>query len=163
MGGATGSVEIERKFLVTEGAWRPSGDGVAFAQRYLSDDPDRTVRLRVAGDRAWLTVKGRMVGVTRPEEECEVPVASARAMMALCLPGGIEKVRHREVRGDVTWEVDVFGGANAGLVVAEVELTSEGQAFDRPGWLGEEVSLDARYLNVNLAVRPWPAWRDARP
>lgn len=150
-------VEIERKFLVRGEAWR-QGTGERMVQGYLSRDKARTVRVRVAGEAAFLTIKGVSVGATRAEFEYPIPVADALALLALCDGPLIDKVRYRVPSGEVVWEVDVFSGDNAGLVVAEVELPHEDAAFDRPEWLGEEVTHDARYFNSNLAATPYSRW-----
>lgn len=152
-------IEIERKFLVTGDAWREAASGQArFSQGYLSRDPARTVRVRVAGEQAFLTIKGATSGATRAEFEYEIPRADAQALLALCDGPVVEKVRHLcEVDG-MRWEVDEFLGANAGLIVAEIELQAEDQPFTRPPWLGAEVTGDARYVNANLAVAPFTSW-----
>ena len=156
------SVEIERKFLVADTSaqalWR-GAPGVAYRQGYLNRDKIRTVRVRIAGDAGFLTVKGVSVGATRAEFEYAIPLADAQALLALCDGPLIEKTRHVLVHQGTRWEVDEFAGDNAGLVVAEVELQSEAQAFDLPGWLGDEVTHDARYFNSNLASRPFNTWR----
>ena len=151
------AIEIERKFLVQGQAWR-TGAGVLLCQGYLNRDKARTVRVRIAGDAAFLTVKGQSVGATRLEFEYPVPVADARALLALCDGPWVEKTRYRVVYQGTTWEVDEFAGANAGLVVAEVELAHEDQPFARPNWLGEEVTHDTRYFNSNLASHPYCTW-----
>lgn len=152
-------VEIERKFLVTNEGWR-QGEAAQtrFVQGYLSRDPARTVRVRLAGEHAFLTIKGATQGATRAEFEYEIPATDARALLALCEGPVVDKIRHLCMHEGMTWEVDEFLGANAGLVVAEIELASEGQVFARPGWLGEEVTGDARYVNANLSVRPFASW-----
>ncbi|MBL8279201.1 MAG: CYTH domain-containing protein [Pelomonas sp.] len=152
-------IEIERKFLVASDAWRAqAGRATRFSQGYLSRDPARTVRVRLAGEQAFLTIKGATTGASRAEFEYAVPLADARALLAMCDGPVVEKVRHLCVHEGMTWEVDEFLGANAGLVLAEIELSSEDQPFGRPAWLGEEVTGDARYVNANLAVRPFSAW-----
>ncbi len=152
-------IEIERKFLVAGEGWRQmSTSRTCFNQGYLSRDPARTVRVRIAGDSAFLTIKGATRGATRAEFEYGIPPADARQLLAMSDGPVVEKVRHLCPHAGMTWEVDEFLGANAGLVVAEIELQSEGQAFDRPSWLGEEVTGDARYVNANLAVRPFTSW-----
>lgn len=152
--------EIERKFLVRVDRWRSSGPGTAYRQGYLSSDADRVVRVRIAGDEARLTVKGRTVGLTRSEFEYAIPLDDARAMLdRLCERPLIEKDRHLELHEGKTWEIDVFHGENEGLVVAELELSSEDEPFARPEWLGEEVSSDPRYANANLARAPYSTWR----
>jgi adenylate cyclase len=149
--------EIERKFLVDK-AWKPTSAGTAFRQGYLNSDKERVVRVRVAGPVAKLTIKGKTTGVTRAEFEYDIPVADAEAMLAICEQPIIEKRRHLEEFGGHTFEVDVFAGANAGLIVAELELASEHEAFDKPAWLGAEVSDDPRYYNNNLMLRPFTTW-----
>ncbi len=152
-------IEIERKFLVTGDGWRQqAASRTRFSQGYLSRDPARTVRVRIAGDAAFLTIKGATTGATRAEFEYAVPLADAQQLLALCDGPVVEKVRHLCPFEGMTWEVDEFLGANAGLVVAEIELDAEGQAFARPAWLGTEVTGDARYVNANLAVRPFTSW-----
>lgn len=152
-------IEIERKFLVASDGWRGAvSSSTPFSQGYLSRDPARTVRVRIAGERAFLTIKGATTGATRAEFEYAVPLADARELLALCDGPVAEKVRHLCVVEGMTWEVDEFLGANAGLVVAEIELEHEAQRFPRPAWLGQEVTGDARYVNANLAVRPYSSW-----
>jgi adenylate cyclase len=153
--------EIERKFLVTSDAWRAGAPGTPIRQGYLSLDPERTVRVRLAGEKAFLTVKGLTRGATRDEFEYPIPAADAAAMLdGLCL-AVIEKTRHRVDFGGTLWDVDVFAGASAGLVLAEIELESEGSTIRRPGWLGQEVTDDPRYYNSNLATNPWSRWGKA--
>lgn len=152
-------VEIERKFLVQGTAWKQS-EGVSYRQGYLNRDKHRTVRVRVAGDAAFLTVKGLSRGATRAEFEYAIPLADAQQLLALCDGPLIEKTRYVIAYQGTTWEVDEFGGDNAGLVVAEVELQSEDQPFASPPWLGAEVTHDARYFNSSLASAPYGQWRD---
>lgn len=152
-------IEIERKFLVVGDGWRqPAAGQTRFSQGYLSRDPARTVRVRLAGEQAWLTIKGATTGATRAEFEYAIPLADAQQLLAMSDGPAVEKIRHLCLLDGMTWEVDEFLGANAGLVVAEIELQSEGQAFTRPAWLGDEVTGDARYVNANLAVRPYTRW-----
>ncbi len=151
--------EIERKFLVIGEAWRALAEPVHYRQGYLSIAKTCTVRVRTAGDRAALTVKGASIGVTRSEYEYEIPPDDAEEMIGrLCQQPAIEKNRYRIPIGEVVWEVDEFLGANLGLVVAEVELTSEDQAFDKPDWIGREVTGDPKYFNANLVACPFSAW-----
>jgi CYTH domain-containing protein len=152
--------EIERKILVRRERWRPDpGAGVWYRQGYLSADPDRVVRVRVAGDRAFLTIKGRTRGIERPEFEYPIPLADANTILdGICMKPLIEKTRYRVRVGAHTWEVDAFAGDNAGLLVAEIELPWEGAPFDRPEWLGAEVSGDPRYFNSNLVQHPHSRW-----
>jgi len=151
--------EIERKFLVTADAWRETAEGTRYRQGFLSTEPERTVRVRVAGRRGTITVKGKNVGARRPEFEYEIPAADAeRILDTLCKRPLIEKVRYTLAAGPHTWEIDVFEGENAGLVVAEIELGSEEEAFEKPEWVGKEVTDDPRYFNSNLVARPYRAW-----
>lgn len=153
------SVEIERKFLVRGDAWKTLARGVAMRQGYLSTHPDRTVRVRIEGESATLTIKGRTQGFSRGEWEYAIPLADAEALLNdVCERPLIEKTRTRIVHEGMTWEVDEFFGDNLGLVVAEIELESETQAFTRPDWLGEEVTGDARYFNSSLLKRPYSSW-----
>lgn len=151
--------EIERKFLVAGDAWRMEGVGTLMQQGYLSTDLERVVRVRLEGDDASLTIKGQAIGATRGEWEYPIPKADAEEMLAqLCLRPLIEKTRYRIMHEGMLWEVDEFLGDNEGLVVAEIELTSEDQHFEKPLWVGEEVTGDARYYNANLLMRPYSAW-----
>lgn len=151
------AIEIERKFLVTGDAWREA-PAVYFAQGYLSTEKSRTVRVRVAGDEAFLTIKGETQGFSRQEFEYPIPLADGKALLAMCEQPLIEKYRRKIPAGDFVWEVDEFLGANAGLVVAEIELPSEDADFPRPDWVGEEVTSDARYYNASLVRHPWSQW-----
>ncbi|MFM2162486.1 MAG: hypothetical protein RLZZ383_1998 [Pseudomonadota bacterium] len=152
------SVEIERRFLVSGTPW-DGAVGVPMEQAYVACEEGRTVRLRRAGGRATLTIKGPTVGATRPEFELVVDEAWAAACVeALAPPGRIRKTRYRLPVGRHVWEVDVFEADNAGLVLAEIELTAEEETFDRPDWLGEEVTFDGRYTNAALSRRPWTTW-----
>ena len=151
------AVEIERKYLVMGQPWLQV-PGVVYQQGYLNRDKTRTVRVRIAGEAAFLTIKGVNVGATRAEFEYPIPLADAEALLALCDGPLIEKTRYLLDHAGTRWELDVFAGDNAGLVVAEVELASEDQAFARPDWLGDEVTQDARYFNSNLAVHPYCRW-----
>ncbi|MBA2544966.1 MAG: CYTH domain-containing protein [Deltaproteobacteria bacterium] len=151
------SQEIERKFLV-DPAWKPASAGTAFRQGYLNSAKERVVRVRLAGNAAKLTIKGKTIGVTRAEFEYDIPTADAEALLALCEQPIIEKRRHLEEFGGHTFEVDVFAGANAGLIIAELELTSEDEAFSKPPWLRDEVSDDPRYYNNNLMLKPYSTW-----
>ena len=150
--------EIERKFLVTDDSWRDGTPGVRIAQGYLSQDPDRTVRVRIGGEKAWLTIKGRAHGITRAEFEYAIPLDDARALLELCLPSVIDKTRHEISHAGHLWEVDVFHGDNTGLMIAEVELADDAISPELPPWVGAEVSADARYFNSCLAVLPYAKW-----
>lgn len=153
-------VEIERKFLVRGEAPLDRGDGVPIRQGYISRDEAIAVRVRRAGERAYLTIKGERSAIERAEFEYEIPVADAEAMLAeLCTPPLIEKTRFRVRHGARTFEVDVFAGANDGLVLAEIELASPEEAVELPDWIGREVTDDPRYRNASLAAQPFDrAW-----
>jgi CYTH domain-containing protein len=150
-------IEIERKFLVVGTTWRQA-PGVRFSQGYLNRDKERTVRVRLAGEQAFLTIKGISVGASRAEFEYEVPAADGEQLLKLSDGPIIEKIRRVIVLEGATWEVDEFLGENAGLVIAEIELQSEDQVFARPEWLGEEVTHDPRYFNASLAAHPFSQW-----
>jgi CYTH domain-containing protein len=152
-------IEIERKFLVRGDQWRSLGTPVRYRQGYLAADIKRSVRVRVAGDRGLITIKGSTEGITRAEYEYEIPRADAEAMLdQLCNRPLIEKNRTKISLNGVVWEVDEFFGANQGLIMAEVELNSPQQAIDLPDWIGEEVSTDPRYFNSNLVQHPFTEW-----
>lgn len=151
------AIEIERKFLVQGDGWRTAAP-VYFAQGYLSRDKTRTVRVRVADERAFITIKGESRGVSRAEFEYEIPLNDGRALLALCDQPLIEKYRHFIAAGELCWEVDEFLGENAGLVVAEIELPSEDAPVPKTEWLGAEVSDDSRYYNASLVTHPYSAW-----
>ena len=153
--------EIERKFLVA-GDFRGEVSGAShIVQGYLSTTPGRSVRVRLRDEQGWITVKGPMCGLTRIEWEKEIPAGEAQLLLSLCEPGVIDKTRHLVPAADGhVWEVDEFHGDNAGLLVAEVELGSEDEAFCRPAWLGEEVTGDRRYYNSSLTKRPYKDWKE---
>lgn len=151
--------EIERKFLVLGDLWRETAEGTRYRQGFLSTEPERTVRVRVAGPRGSITVKGKNVGARRAEFEYEIPMTDAERMLdTLCKRPLIEKVRYTLAIGPHTWEIDVFEGDNAGLVVAEIELSREDEAFEKPDWVGNEVTDDPRYFNSNLVANPYRTW-----
>ncbi|MEY3298174.1 MAG: hypothetical protein RLZZ597_1434 [Cyanobacteriota bacterium] len=151
--------EIERKFLVVHGGWRAGAFGKALRQGYIPTQDARTVRVRVVGDQGYLTLKGPALGMVRSEFEYPIPLTDAEVILAtLCQPPLIEKTRYRIPIDDVVWEVDEFWGANAGLVMAEVELTTPDQPVALPDWVGEEVTYDLRYSNSNLARTPFSEW-----
>lgn len=152
-------IEIERRFLVTGDGWR-EGTGERLLQGYLSLDPERTVRVRVGGGKAFLTIKGATQGSARPEFEYEIPLADASELLRLVEGPLVDKLRYRPRCGDHVWDVDEFRGANEGLVVAEVELRDEAEVFARPDWLGREVTQDRRYANASLVQRPYSTWAD---
>jgi len=151
-------LEIERKFLVRGSRWKARARGVLTRQGYLSTTSNTTVRVRIAGNRGFLTVKGRTRGLSRAEFEYAIPVRDAAALLELCKKPLVEKTRYRIPFGAHTWEVDEFHGANAGLVVAEVELESADEEPALPPWVGREVSRDGRYYNANLVKKPFTTW-----
>jgi CYTH domain-containing protein len=151
--------EIERKFLVVSDDWRSGAAGTSFLQGYLSTVKERTVRVRVVGDDAFLTIKGITIGATRSEFEYPIPVADAMHMLdELCEQPIISKTRFVVEHEGHTWEVDEFEGANRGLIVAEIELTRDDEPFAVPAWAGAEVTNDPRYFNANLIAHPYTAW-----
>ncbi|QOW18926.1 CYTH domain-containing protein [Lysobacter ciconiae] len=160
------AIEIERKFLVTGDGWRAAAhEVVPMAQGYLNDlaamdtgAMKASVRVRIAGDAAHLNLKSRELGHTRQEFEYPIPVADARALLALSVGGLVDKRRHLVKVGGHLWEVDEFLGDNAGLVVAEIELADADESFQRPDWLGVEVTDESRYYNLALASHPFSQW-----
>lgn len=149
-------MEIERKFLIV-GEF-PSVNSVEMVQGYLCKDLDRTVRVRTEGERAVITIKGATVGISRPEFEYEIPLDDAKELMKLAVGPLVEKTRYYHRVGKHVWEIDVFEGENAGLIVAEIELEAEDEVFEKPEWVGEEVSGDFRYSNSSLSQTPYTRW-----
>lgn len=152
--------EIERKFLV-KGDFKPfASKQTRITQGYLSSVPERTVRVRIKGDKGYITVKGigNESGASRYEWEKEIPVAEVDELLNICEPGVIDKTRYLVKAGNHTFEVDEFYGENQGLVVAEVELASEDEEFERPAWLGEEVTGQPEYFNSMLMKKPYSKW-----
>ena len=162
-------IEIERKFLPLNDAWRAAAHKVVpMAQGYLNDlalvdsgAMQASVRVRIEGDVAFLNIKSRELGASRQEFEYPVPVEEAQALLKLCVGGLVEKRRHYVQHAGHLWEIDEFLGDNAGLVVAEIELEAADEAFARPGWVGAEATHAPRYYNLALASRPYSHWRDA--
>lgn len=152
-------IEIERKFLVCDPSVIAAVSGVRISQGYLSLDPDRAVRVRVAENGAWLTIKGRGKGISRAEFEYAIPLEDARQLLAFCKGSIVDKTRHKISHAGHVWEVDVFHGENHGLVMAEIELDSEEEEIELPEWIGAEVSEDPRYFNAKLASEPYAGWR----
>jgi CYTH domain-containing protein len=151
--------EIERKFLMKDDSWRSLAKGTRYRQGYLNSTKERVVRVRTIDDKGFLTIKGITTGATRVEYEYEIPATEATAMLdELCEKPLIEKNRYKIAFDVLTWEVDEFFGENQGLIVAEVELESEDQAFEKPGWIGEEVTGDPKYFNSNLIQNPYLKW-----
>lgn len=152
-------IEIERKYLVRDTSILDDAVGVPYRQGYIAAE-GATVRVRIAGEQGYLTIKGRSTGISRAEFEYRIPLVDAREMLdTLCLKEQIEKTRYRIDHAGHTWEVDVFHGANSGLLLAEIELTDAAQTPPLPPWIGKEVSTDPRYYNSYLAAHPFTTWR----
>lgn len=153
-------MEIERKFLVRGQDYRTLALASYIAQGYLNSDKNRTVRVRIDNDCAYLTVKSVTVGITRSEYEYAIPLPDAKHMIEnLCEKPAIEKHRYRISIENKIWEVDEFLGENEGLVIAEIELESESEHFHKPSWIGAEISNDPRYYNANLVKNPYKNWK----
>ncbi|MCF4100547.1 CYTH domain-containing protein [Gillisia sp. M10.2A] len=156
-------IEIERKFLVQSDAFKKEAfQNTRILQGYLNTDKDRSVRIRINGDKAYLTIKGSssQSGMSRFEWEKEIAVDEAEQLLLLCEPGKIEKVRYLVKAGKFTFEIDEFIGENEGLMLAEIELTSEEDSFEKPEWLGKEVTGDVRYYNSQLSSNPYKNWKE---
>ena len=155
------ALEIEHKFLLRDERWRDQVErSLRMRQGYLVSDATRSVRVRVAGDQGYLNIKSGTLGIARREYEYRIPLDEAEELLdTLCEKPLLEKTRHFIHYGDHLWEVDEFGGDNAGLIVAEVELGAVDEAFARPDWIGEEVSHDLRYYNSQLVRHPYKDWR----
>ena len=154
-------IEIERKFLVTSEAFKEEAfNQNRIAQGYLSSVPDRTVRVRIKGNKGFLTIKGNSSesGLSRFEWEKEIPVEEAKELLKLCEKGVIDKTRFEVKMGKHIFEIDEFYGENEGLIMAEIELNSETETFKKPNWLGEEVTNDNRYYNSYLSKNPFKSW-----
>jgi len=153
-------VEIERKFLVNLAEWqlveKPYGNSLR--QGYMIKVPEKTVRIRIANQQSFITIKGKTQGATRAEFEYEIPRNEAEQLIAGFCEDVISKIRYDMEYAGKIWEVDVFFGDNAGLIVAEIELNSEDEDFELPPWVGQEVTSDARYYNSNLSVHPYNKW-----
>jgi adenylate cyclase len=153
------ATEIERKFLLKSDEWRSLASGTVYCQGYITAGQGKTVRVRIIGDRGYLTIKGRSSGISRLEFEYEIPVEDAKEMLEnLCDRPFIEKIRYKIPFEGFIWEVDEFFGENQGLILAEVELTDENQAVKIPDWIGQEVSGDWRYSNSCLVKYPFTRW-----
>ncbi len=144
-------IEIERKFLIVKDKLPTLQNGMNIRQGYISNIPERNVRVRTKGDKAFLTIKTKGAGIQRKEFEYEIPYSDAEELLAICEGKIIEKTRYEIRQGELIWEVDVFHGAHDGLILAEVELDTVDQHIDLPAWLGQEVSTDPRYFNASLA------------
>ncbi len=152
-------IEIERKYLVNTEMWKPAGNGVTVIQGYLSIDINRVVRVRIAGENAYLTIKGKPLGIQRAEFEYEIPKNDGDELIKMCHDFVVQKERYTQEFGGLLWEIDVFQGSNKGLVIAEVELNDAEQEIVIPPWVGKEVSMIPKYNNSKLAVKPFLSWR----
>ena len=154
------AIEIEHKFLVKAAEWaKVSTDKSAeIRQGYLQTDPNKTIRVRTKGSQGFITIKGKAVGASRLEFEYEIPVEDANELLDKFCSNLIEKIRHYVVYDNKTWEVDVFTGLNAGLIVAEIELTSEEETYPLPSWVSDNVTSEMKYANSNLAILPFCEW-----
>ncbi len=151
--------EIERKFKVKDKTYKELSEGQLYKQGYLSIEPEHTVRVRVANNKGYITIKGAVSGMVRKEYEYEIPAFEANELInSLCKKPIIEKYRYTLMLNGFTWEIDEFRGENEGLVLAEIELQSENQQFQLPDWIGEEVTNDMRYYNSNLISNPYCKW-----
>ncbi len=155
------AIEIERKFLVSGDFKKEAFKATRIKQGYLNTSPERTVRIRISGNRAKLAVKSRGKGISHFEWEKEITVKEAESLLAIAEPGVIDKTRYliANTDGIHTWEVDEFYDCNEGLTIAEIELSAEDEEFDRPSWLGREVTEDPRYFNSSLSKNPFCTWK----
>ncbi|MBX9577778.1 MAG: CYTH domain-containing protein [Chthoniobacterales bacterium] len=152
-------IEIERKFLITSDTWRLGAIGENYCQGYLSQYPNPTVRVRTEGQKAFLTIKGKSQGISRPEFEYEILFKEAQELQKLCITPLVTKTRYKILHEGMTWEVDEFHGENEGLIVAEIELDKPDAIIKLPPWIGQEVSDDPRYCNSNLSIHPFRNWK----
>ncbi len=153
--------EIEKKFLISNNSWRELGRGEVYCQGYLNSEKGRTVRIRTIGERGILTIKGPNVDGAKLEYEYDIPISDALEMLErLCHKPLIKKTRYKIKHRNFVWEVDEFSGENEGLLFAEIELESLDQSFERPEWIGKEVTDDSRYYNANLVNNPYSNWKD---
>ena len=152
------NIEIERKFLLKNNSWKENAVGIPYVQGYLNKAGENTVRIRIAGEKAFLTIKSKSKGISRKEFEYEIPPGDAGELLKLSQSPIIEKIRYKIEYAEKCWEIDEFLGKNKGLYVAEIELNSENEAFEKPEWIGKEVSDDKRYYNSHLARKPFLEW-----
>lgn len=151
--------EIERKFLIKDNSWQENANqGVSIKQAYLHSDSQLTSRIRTKGIKAFITIKGKTTGISRAEFEYEIPYEDALYLFKMCKNASIEKTRYEVKIENHVWEIDVFEGENEGLIVAEIELNSEDEVFEKPSWLGKEVSFENKYFNACLAENPFKNW-----
>ena len=153
--------ETEHKYLVRKDLWYavPKPVGTDIRQGYLLTDPKKTIRIRLSGNDAFLTLKGASANATRAEYEYPIPLSDANELLLLCTAPVIEKTRYRMEHAGKTWEVDEFFGENEGLILAEIELRFAGEKYEKPAWVGEEVTSDPRYYNAYIAEHPFTAWK----
>ncbi len=154
------AIEIERKFLVVGDQWRKLGKGTSYRQGYITtQNPQNTVRVRIAGEQGYLTIKGKKEGISRAEFEYSIPLEDANLILdTLCDRPLIEKTRYKIIIDELIWEVDEFLGDNQGLIIAEVELREANQIINLPEWIGREVTEDFRYYNASLVKNPYKNW-----
>ena len=156
------AIEVEHKFLIKNDSWRQQiSHSARYSQGYLSSQPTSSIRVRISDTKAWLNIKSATIGTHRREYEYEIPLADADEILhELCVKPFIEKIRHFILYEGYTWEIDEFLGDNAGLIVAEIELSEIGESFPKPEWLGREVTHELRYYNNNLNLHPYSKWND---
>lgn len=153
-------IEIEHKYLINLSEWNKvtATDQVQIRQGYLQTDPNKTIRVRTKGGQGFITIKGKAEGASRLEFEYEIPLTDANELLDKFCSNLIEKVRHHVIYNGKIWEVDVFTGLNAGLIVAEIELRSEDESYTLPSWVAENVTHEVKYANSNLAITPYTRW-----
>lgn len=156
------AIEVEHKFLLANDGWRQEVyQSVVYKQGYLSSQPTSSIRVRIAGENAWLNIKSATIGNQRLEFEYAIPIVDAvEILKSLCAKPFVEKTRHFVKVNKHIWEIDEFAGDNEGLIVAEIELSQSGEVFEKPLWLGQEVTHDSRYYNNNLSLNPYKNWRN---
>lgn len=154
------AIEIEHKYLVKKDLWKQivPDKSVEVKQAYLLTDPTKTIRVRTKDDKGYITIKGKAIGASRSEFEYEIPVTDANELISNFSSNLIEKIRHYVTFENKLWEVDEFKGSNSGLIVAEIELTSENEKYSIPEWVSENVTDDHNYANSNLSIRPYTTW-----
>lgn len=152
-------LEIERKFLIKNDSWKDQvSSQMSISQGFLNDEPDRVIRIRTSDQTGFLTIKGRMKDISRPEYEYEIPYYEACELLKMCNPTIIRKTRYKVYNRDHLWEIDIFHAENEGLSIAEIELQSEDEIFHKPDWIGREVSHEKKYLNLFLSKHPFQQW-----
>lgn len=153
------AIEIERKFLVDQDKFVPEGKPYRIIQGYLSVEPNHVIRVRTKNEKAYITIKGSTNGISRTEFEYEIPFDDAMQLLEMCKDYHVVKTRWVFEHKGKIWETDVFEAENKGLIIAEIELITEDEAFEKPDWIGQEVSTDVRYFNFNLALNPFSLWQ----